>query len=126
MVFSCLLTFFITKFSKKYFRNTTRVLNKLDPGQAQHYIRPDLGPNCLQRSAASDVIRRWQANSYLCKLFQNVKKIKRFNGLNSLNANVKHSTANIINVETRKIVKKCIKFQKLVGSLLCGVVFGAL
>ena len=34
-------------FSKKYLRNTIRVSNSLDPGQDQHSVSPDLGPNCL-------------------------------------------------------------------------------
>ena len=29
-----------------------RVSNSLDPDQARHFVRPDLGPNCLQRSSA--------------------------------------------------------------------------
>ena len=29
-------------------RNTISVLNSLDPDQARHFVRPDLGPNCLQ------------------------------------------------------------------------------
>ena len=28
--------------------------NSLDPDQAQHSVGPDLGSNCLQRSAADD------------------------------------------------------------------------
>ena len=31
------------------FFNTISVSNNLDPDQAQHFVRPDLGPNCLQR-----------------------------------------------------------------------------
>ena len=31
---------------KKSFRNTIRVSNRLDPDQAQRFVRPDLGPNC--------------------------------------------------------------------------------
>ena len=30
--------------------------NSLDPDQAQHFVRLDLGPNCLQRSSAGDEI----------------------------------------------------------------------
>ena len=26
--------------------------NSLDPDQARHFVRPDLGPNCLQRLSA--------------------------------------------------------------------------
>ena len=28
--------------------------NSLDPDQARHFVRPDLGPNCLQRLLADD------------------------------------------------------------------------
>ena len=34
------------------FFNTMRVSNSLDPDQAGHFVRPDLGPNCLQRLSA--------------------------------------------------------------------------
>ena len=34
--------------------NTTKVSNSLDPDQAQHFVGPDLDPNCLQRLAADD------------------------------------------------------------------------
>ena len=34
------------------FFNTIRVSNSLDPDQARHFVGPDLGPNCLQRSSA--------------------------------------------------------------------------
>ena len=29
--------------------NTVKVLNSLDPDQAQRFVGPDLGPNCLLR-----------------------------------------------------------------------------
>ena len=44
-------------FSKNSFRNTIRVSNSLDPDQAQHFVGPDLGPNCLQRLSADDTSR---------------------------------------------------------------------
>ena len=34
------------------FFNTIRVSKSLDPDQARHFVRPDLGPNCLQRLSA--------------------------------------------------------------------------
>ena len=34
---------------ENYFRNTFKVSNSLDPGQARHSVRSDLGQNCLQR-----------------------------------------------------------------------------
>ena len=48
MLFCCLLIF---SYSKNSFRNTIRVSHSLDPDQ-----EPDLDPNCLQRSSASDFI----------------------------------------------------------------------
>ena len=33
--------------------NTIRVSNGLDPDQDQHFVGPDLGPNCLQRFVLS-------------------------------------------------------------------------
>ena len=32
--------------------------NSLDPDQAQHFVGPDLGPNCSQRSSADDTSRQ--------------------------------------------------------------------
>ena len=34
------------------FFNTIQVSKSLDPDQARHFVRPDLGPNCLQRLSA--------------------------------------------------------------------------
>ena len=34
--------------------NAIRVSNSLDPGQARHFVGPDLGPNFLQRFSADD------------------------------------------------------------------------
>ena len=36
------------------FFNTIRVSNSLDPDQAQHFVGPNLGPNCLQRLSADN------------------------------------------------------------------------
>ena len=41
-------------FSINSFRNTIRESNSLDPGHAQHFVGPDLGPNCLQRLSSDD------------------------------------------------------------------------
>ena len=41
-------------FRKYYFGNTIKVSKSLDPDQAQHYVGPDLGPDCLQRLSAND------------------------------------------------------------------------
>ena len=40
---------FFKIFSKKKFRNTIRVSNSLDPYQARHIVRPDLGPKLLAK-----------------------------------------------------------------------------
>ena len=32
--------------------------NNLDPDQAQHFVGPDLGPNCLQWLSADDTCRQ--------------------------------------------------------------------
>ena len=60
-MFCRLLTFFKIKLFKKIFRNTMRVSNSLNPDQDGHFVRPDLGPNCLKRSAAEDyLLAGWQ------------------------------------------------------------------
>ena len=48
----------LSTFSKNSFRNTIRVSNSLDPDQARRFVRPDLGPNCLQRLSADDTSRQ--------------------------------------------------------------------
>ena len=69
-VFWCLQIFFkIIFFLKKKIRNTIRVSNTLDPGQAQHFVGPDLGPNCLQRLSADNTNRQrvnMQRNKMRC------------------------------------------------------------
>ena len=52
--FACFLVicgfFFLNQlFKKKTLQNIIRVSNSLDPDQARHFVRPDLGPGCLQR-----------------------------------------------------------------------------
>ena len=39
-----------------FFDNTIRVSNSLDPDQARHNVRSDLGPNCLQRLSPNDKV----------------------------------------------------------------------
>ena len=43
------LLIFSKSFKKNSFRNTIRVSYSMVPNQAQHFVGPDLGPNCLQR-----------------------------------------------------------------------------
>ena len=39
--------------------------NSLDPNQAQHFVGPDLGPNCLQRLSADDMqVENFNINGY--------------------------------------------------------------
>ena len=56
--FACFLLSQNQHFQKKSLRNTIRVSNILDPDQAQHFVGPDLGPNCLQRLSADDTSRQ--------------------------------------------------------------------
>ena len=49
--------FSLSGFSKIYLRNTIRVSKGLDPDQDRYFVRPDLGPSCLQRLSAVD---SWQ------------------------------------------------------------------
>ena len=59
MIFVVVCRFFSKLIDQKnYFRNTIRVSNGLDPDQAQHFVGPDLGPNCLQRLSADDTSRQ--------------------------------------------------------------------
>ena len=44
-------------FIKNSFRNTIRVSSSLNPDQARYFVKPDLGPNCLQRLSADDTSR---------------------------------------------------------------------
>ena len=41
-------------FSKNPVMNTIKVSNGLDPDQVRRFVRPDLGPNCLQLLSADD------------------------------------------------------------------------
>ena len=54
MYFYPLLNFSKVSFSKNSFRNNIRVPNRLEPDQALHVVRPDVGPNCLQRLSADN------------------------------------------------------------------------
>ena len=48
LIFCHQLTFFKIKFFEKLIVNTS-ASNSLDPDQTRHFVRPDLGPNCLQK-----------------------------------------------------------------------------
>ena len=57
MLFCGPLVFSKSVFFKNSVRNNLLVSNRLDPDQARHFVRPDLGPNCLQKLSA-DYTRR--------------------------------------------------------------------
>ena len=59
-MFCCrLLIFFKIIFFEKFFwEYTIRVSNNLDPDQARHSVRPDLGSNCLQRLSVDNTSRQ--------------------------------------------------------------------
>ena len=48
--------FFKINIFKTIFRNTIRVSDSLDPDLVQHFVGPDVGPNCLQINSN----RHWQ------------------------------------------------------------------
>ena len=52
------LIFFKINFLENSFKNTIRVSKSLDPDQARHFVRPDMGPNCLQRLSADGTRRQ--------------------------------------------------------------------
>ena len=76
-LFCHLLIFFKMFFFFFYsFRNTVRVASSLDPDQARCFVRPDLGPNCLQRLSADDTSRqRVQFVSCICPNIPNHQKL---------------------------------------------------
>ena len=45
-------------FSNRYFKNTFRVSNSLDPDQARHFVGPDLGPNGFAKLTADDTSKQ--------------------------------------------------------------------
>ena len=47
--------------------------NSLDPDQAQHCVGPDLGPNCLQRLSADDILGHKELTVDYCKLDEHFK-----------------------------------------------------
>ena len=49
-------TFFKIHFFQKFLSGTLSVSNGLDPDQDPHFVRPDLGPNSLQRLSADNKI----------------------------------------------------------------------
>ena len=53
--FLILFFFFFSK--KKSYMSAIRVSNSLDPDQAQCFVGPELGPNCLKRLSADDKSR---------------------------------------------------------------------
>ena len=68
----CLLRIFSkSTLIKNSFRNTIKVLNGLDPIHSQRFVRPDLGPNCLQRLSADNTSRQ-RIDSIFWSLFEPV------------------------------------------------------
>ena len=68
--FCRLLIFFQNNFvQKNYFKNIIRASNSLDPDPAQHFVRPDLDPNCLQRLSTDDTSKK----RFFCHLLIDLK-----------------------------------------------------
>ena len=49
--------------------------NSLDPDQAQHFVGPDLGPNCLQRLSADNAGRQKVNMIYIGSILINIYTI---------------------------------------------------
>ena len=79
----CLLTFFkIIFFSKYSFKITIRVSYCLDLDLYQHYVSPDLGPNCLGRLSGDN--KSLLARKELGKQYINIHKdVLKFGILNA-------------------------------------------
>ena len=54
MLFCRLLIFFQNQVLRKILSGIPSVLNSLESDQARQNVRPDLGPNCLQKLSADD------------------------------------------------------------------------
>ena len=54
----CVCFFSKLTFLKNYFMIYHFCVNSLDPDQDQHFVGPDLGPNCLQSLSADDTSRQ--------------------------------------------------------------------
>ena len=46
--------FFQNQLFRKILSGMPSVLKSLDSDRARHFVRPDLGPNCLQKLSADD------------------------------------------------------------------------
>ena len=57
-IFFCLLLILFNLNSKESSRNTLRMSNSLDRDQAQHFVGPDRGPNCLLMLSADGTSRQ--------------------------------------------------------------------
>ena len=68
--------------------NTVRVSNSLDPVQARHFVRPELGPNSLQNLSAVDNSR--QKVKYIFHFTFHQEHLKRMN----INHDCKHRWEN--------------------------------
>ena len=64
--------------SKESSRNTLRMSNSLDRDQAQHFVGPDLGPNCLQMLSADGTSRQRIIKGYF-SIFHGMYLVNDFN-----------------------------------------------
>ena len=63
-------------FSKSRFSNSSfSMSSSLDPDKAWHFVRPDLGPNCLQRLSAQVGKETTAKQKFAKKLLPRVKKV---------------------------------------------------
>ena len=83
LLLSSAVLFSRVTFSKNSFRNTFRVSNGLDPDQDRISVCPDLGPNCLKRLSADDMLLLLSADlsnlTFFKKFFkEHYQSVKRF------------------------------------------------
>ena len=57
MFFCCLLIFFKINFFEKFFQNYHLSVKQIGSDQAQRFVGPDLGPNCLQMTLGDKELR---------------------------------------------------------------------
>ena len=70
MLLICPLIFFKIDSFKKFFHDYHQCQNSLDPDQAQHFVGPDLGSNCLERLSADN------QSTCLGPLLSSIQKVK--------------------------------------------------
>ena len=69
MIFMLSVDFLKINFFQTFFQKHS-VSNSFDADQAEHFVGPDLSPNCLERSAGDTKFHCKQSKSYYTSEFQ--------------------------------------------------------